>query len=65
MPGTCVAVEDARPGVLAARAAGCGVVVGIAGPLLGPPDGPDLVVGDLTELVLSVSVSVAGARADA
>lgn len=54
-PGTCVAVEDARPGVLAARAAGCGVVVGVAGPLLGPADGPDLVVGDLTELVLSVA----------
>jgi len=45
----CVVVEDARPGVLAARAAGCRVV-GIAGDLLGPESEPDLVVSSLADL---------------
>lgn len=45
----CVVVEDARPGVLAARAAGCRVL-GVDGGHLGPPSDVDLVVRDLTEV---------------
>jgi sugar-phosphatase len=48
-PAVCVAVEDARPGVLAARAAGIRVI-GIAGHPLGPATDVDLVIGSLAEL---------------
>lgn len=42
----CVVVEDSRPGVLAARAAGCRVI-GIAGAALGDESDVDIVVPDL------------------
>jgi mannitol-1-/sugar-/sorbitol-6-phosphatase len=45
----CVVVEDARPGVLAARAAGCRVL-GIAGSALGPESDVDAVVPTLTSV---------------
>ncbi len=50
-PRRCVVVEDARPGVLAARAAGCRVV-GIAGELLGPADDLDVVVPSVADLAV-------------
>ncbi|MEU4690730.1 HAD-IA family hydrolase [Actinoplanes sp. NPDC023714] len=45
-PSGCVVVEDAHPGVTAARAAGCRVI-GVAGPSLGPAGDVDVLVGDL------------------
>lgn len=52
-PEHCVVVEDARPGVLAARAAGCRVI-GIAGPALGDPSDVDVLVRDLAGLATTV-----------
>lgn len=48
-PADCVVVEDSRPGVLAARAAGCRVI-GIAGAALGQPSDVDIVVANLAAL---------------
>jgi sugar-phosphatase len=48
-PEHCVVVEDSRPGVLAAKAAGCRVV-GIDGPALGDPSDVDILVPDLAGL---------------
>lgn len=45
----CVVVEDSRPGVLAARAAGCRVI-GVAGTALGARSDVDLVVPDAAAL---------------
>jgi sugar-phosphatase len=50
----CVVVEDSRPGVLAARSAGCRVI-GISGTALGPPADVDAVVADLAALVTVVT----------
>ncbi|RSD10759.1 HAD-IA family hydrolase [Amycolatopsis eburnea] len=52
-PQTCVVVEDARPGVLAARAAGCRVI-GIDGPALGDPSDVDILVPDLAAVAATV-----------
>jgi sugar-phosphatase len=49
-PGACLVIEDAWPGVLAARHAGM-AVIGVAGPGLGDVQ-PDVVVPDLTRLVV-------------
>jgi len=46
-PARCVVVEDAHPGVVAARAAGCRVI-GIAGTSLGPETEVDVIVESLT-----------------
>lgn len=51
-PSRCVVVEDARPGVLAARAAGCRVV-GIEGPSLGSVAEVDVVVANLAGLAVA------------
>lgn len=54
-PAECVVVEDARPGVLAARAAGMRVI-GVAGLDLGPVGEVDLVVNSLSELLTRIGV---------
>jgi sugar-phosphatase len=53
-PDTCVVIEDARPGVLAARAAGCRVI-GIAGHLLGATDDVELTIDNLSGLAASTT----------
>lgn len=58
----CVVVEDARPGVAAARAAGM-AVVGIRGPALGPEEELDRVVdsvGDLAPRVRAQRIVLLG-----
>lgn len=51
-PSECVVIEDARPGVLAARAAQC-QVIGVAGPSLGPTDDVDVVVENLAAMTVT------------
>lgn len=48
-PADCVVVEDALPGVTAARAAGM-TVVGVRGPALGPEESPARVIGAVGDL---------------